>query len=773
MLNQPRFQPCYSVTTIEPDKVFILSERETICLSDRFLYLVSSLIDGNRSSDEIIETIQWQLLQEKQSEQDNSNFFQEVLDVSIKAQAALFQLHKEGYLVEQNDLLPSNLITFCHHLNINPNQAYQRLKSTKVAVKSFDSPAREDFIASLSSLNIQIVNESDSEPPDLIVVLTDDYLNQNLDEFNQKSLQSQIPWMLVKPVGTMVWLGPIFDCQQTACWQCLARRLEDNRPVASFVQRTSNQSVAPLSPQGFVSSTLQIALGMAATEVWKWIVQGGNNRLKNTLITYDTLTLQSQEHIIVKRPQCPTCGQMKQGLNQKPLPIVLGHRQKNFTADGGHRFCSPQETLRKYQHHISPLTGVVRELTKLPGNGLNHTYIAKHHFVNIFDDFHNLRQNIGGRSAGKGRTDAQARASGFCEAIERYSGVFQGDEVQEKASYQQLGDKAIHPNACMNFSQQQYQNREQWNSHNKGWFQRVPEPFDETREIDWTPVWSLTAEDFKYLPTAYCYYGYPQSLPLDCWADSNGCAAGNTLEEAILQGFMELVERDCVALWWYNYLSKPAVDLDSFNEPYFDNLKQYYQSLNRELWVLDITSDLHIPCFAAISSRKDREVEDIVLGYGAHFDPKIAISRALTEVNQIVPNVQFFNADGTTQYPPSADPMAIKWWKTATLTNQSYLVPDNQMMPKKSSNYLQLASDDLLEDVKLCQQIVEKNGLEMLVLDQTRADVGLRVAKVIIPGIRHMWKRLGAGRLYDMPVKMGWLKEPLTEEQLNPFPMWM
>ena len=69
------------------------------------------------------------------------------------------------------------------------------------------------------------------------------------------------------------------------------------------------------------------------------------------------------------------------------------------------------------------------------------------------------------------------------------------------------------------------------------------------------------------------------------------------------------------------------------------NLKQYYQSLNRDLWVLDITSDLNIPCFAAISSKKDREVEDIVLGYGAHFDPKIAIGRALTEVNQILPNI--------------------------------------------------------------------------------------------------------------------------------------
>jgi len=368
-------------------------------------------------------------------------------------------------------------------------------------------------------------------------------------------------------------------------------------------------------------------------------------------------------------------------------------------------------------------------------------------------------------------------ASGFCEAIERYSGVFQGNEIREKGSYQKMGDKAIHPNACMNFSQQQYDQRKQWNDSSPGWFQRIPEPFDESREIEWTPIWSLTHQEFKYLPTAYCYFGYQPPYQPDCWGDSNGCAAGNNLEEAILQGFMELVERDAVALWWYNRLQRPQVDLDSFNDPYFHSLKQYYQSIDRELWVLDITSDLNIPVFAAISRRRDAssdgEAEDIVLGYGAHFDAKIAISRALTEANQILPNVLWRNADGKIQYPPSADRLALDWWRTATLTNQPYLVPSDRLGTKVSSDYPQIASDDLFDDVKLCQKIVEEKGMEMLVLDQTRPDIGLRVAKVVVPGLRHMWKRLAPGRLYDVPVQQGWLSESLTEEQLNDFPMWM
>ncbi|MEQ9359140.1 YcaO-like family protein [Coleofasciculus sp. F4-SAH-05] len=64
-----------------------------------------------------------------------------------------------------------------------------------------------------------------------------------------------------------------------------------------------------------------------------------------------------------------------------------------------------------------------------------------------------------------------------------------------------------------------------------------------------------------------------------------------------------------MALWWYNRIQRPKVDLESFDDPYFHQLNEYYQSLHRELWVLDITSDLTIPVFAAISRRCDRAVD--------------------------------------------------------------------------------------------------------------------------------------------------------------------
>ena len=61
----------------------------------------------------------------------------------------------------------------------------------------------------------------------------------------------------------------------------------------------------------------------------------------------------------------------------------------------------------------------------------------------------------------------------------------------------------------------------------------------------------------------------------------------------------------------------------------------------------------------------------------------------------------------------------------------------------------------------------------MFVLDQTRPEVDMPVVKVIVPGLRHFWARFAPGRLYDVPVKLGWLPNPHPEQALNPVPMFL
>jgi ribosomal protein S12 methylthiotransferase accessory factor len=386
----------------------------------------------------------------------------------------------------------------------------------------------------------------------------------------------------------------------------------------------------------------------------------------------------------------------------------------------------------------------------------------------LSDDMKTLQVNQMARSGGKGTTESQAKASAIAEALERYSGICWDDEYTIQGSYASLQPEAIHLRDVLLFSEAQYKNHRQWNAQLTNERHYVPGPLDDRAEIAWTPLWSLTHERIRYLPTAYCFYGHVDPGGSFCRSDSNGCASGNTLEEAITQGFLELAERDAVALWWYNRVRRPAVDVDSFGLPYWGRMRAYYrQELHRDLHVLDITTDLQIPTFVVVSRRLDQATEDILIGFGCHLDPGAAMRQALVEANQSVPLLHYVTPEGATLVRFHPQDMR-DWLAYATYTNQPYLVPDPAAPAKTLADYRALASNDVKDDVLTCVGIAKERGLEMLVLDQTRPDLGMPVVRVVVPGLRHFWRRLGPGRLYDVPVRLGWIKEPLSEEVLNP-----
>ena len=62
-----------------------------------------------------------------------------------------------------------------------------------------------------------------------------------------------------------------------------------------------------------------------------------------------------------------------------------------------------------------------------------------------------------GYSFGKGSTAEQGEASALMEAIERYSGVFQGDEIRAARRFKDFPKgEAIAPNSILLFSDAQY-----------------------------------------------------------------------------------------------------------------------------------------------------------------------------------------------------------------------------------------------------------------------------------------------------------------------------
>jgi ribosomal protein S12 methylthiotransferase accessory factor len=151
--------------------------------------------------------------------------------------------------------------------------------------------------------------------------------------------------------------------------------------------------------------------------------------------------------------------------------------------------------------------------------------------------------------------------------------------------------------------------------------------------------------------------------------------------------------------------------------------------------------------------------ENVEFGSGAHFDPRIALLRALTELNQFL---SIGLMGGKAVGKPSRDGDT-----PLRLDDHPYLTPNGHPATQyeSSSKFGRL---DPSEQVAACMQTAKRAGLDFLVLDQTRPDIDVPVARVIVPGMRHFYRRFAPGRLYDVPVKLGWLDRPLPESELNP-----
>ncbi|MFF1873521.1 TOMM precursor leader peptide-binding protein [Kitasatospora herbaricolor] len=749
------FKRHYTPYVVDGEAVYLVSERGVSVVDGKLAEALAPLLDGTRTAEQIGEALHGTV-------------------PADKVATAVDRLLAGGYLAPsgraEGRAEDRAGAAYFEMAGLDGDAATGALRTARARVEVYGDLDPRPFLAALAAAGVTA--DPDAE---FTVALTEDYLHPGLAERDRQARESGRPWLLARPVGSILWVGPVFvpgpagDTAATGCWHCLSHRLSANRQSLSYLQHRLGQD-EPISTAGaHLAPTLATGVQLAALEAAKWLA--GVRPAEPVVLTLDTVLLETERHRLVRRPQCGACGDEGIMAERQLAPVRFESRPKVFTADGGHRSASPEDMLERYRPQLSPVTGVVTSLVPAARTptGLR-VYVSGQNLSRQSGDLRQLRTGLRSVSCGKGRTDVQARASALGEAMERYSGVFQGDEARRRATIAELGDAAIHPAASLLYSERQFAERGRWNA-SPSMFNTVPERFRESDRIDWSPAWSLTQQRTRWLPTMSLYYGYRHRDGFFAAGDSNGCAAGTSFEDATLQGFLELVERDAVALWWYNRVQRPAIDLDAFGDPYIDQLREVYRGLRREIWALDLTTDFGIPVVGAFSRRTDKPTEDVLIAFGAHLDPHIALTRALTEMNQFLGPVAG-DAEGRVTYA-GADPEQKRWWTTATVANQPYLLPDPAARPAGPARWAKLAGDDLAEDVALAQRLVEERGMEFLVLDQTRPDIGLPVAKVIVPGMRHFWARFAPGRLYDVPLALGWLDAPTPEEELNPVPIFI
>jgi ribosomal protein S12 methylthiotransferase accessory factor len=729
------FKPTLRVERTDCGVVFLIGERERAVLPGRRIAEIVPLVDGRRTVIDIVEAVRG----------------------SISEPEALFTLQKlviAGHLTQRAPELSSDNASYWQGVGVDPHAVGDALRRTPVSVHTLGDGAPARWM--VDALEQAGVHSYPEAPVRLVV--TSDYLHPELAAINQRALHDRKPWCLVMPAGVRPLVGPFFEPGAGPCWSCLAFWMRNNRPVEELVRRHRGQDGPISPPRGLLEASARTVCGLASLAVARALVgtsTGSPAALSSQVLAVDMASFQITPHAVVKRPQCPTCGDPALMAKIGERPIELRSVEKAHVDDGGYRRQSPRQTYERYRHLVSPITGPVSYLVPTPGRDTElRSVYASGYLVCPRDGM--PRTNVFDKvCAGKGRGAEQSRVSALCEALERWSGVYQGDEARVHASAEELGRAALPVADLLHFSETQYRTRH-LQSVPADVRQGVPEPLDASTRIDWTPGWSLSNNERRYVPLGYCYAEIPpESGAAFCRANGNGVAAGTCLEEALLQALLELVERDAAAVWWYNQILRPGIDLDGFGESYFAALKADYARLGWRLWALDLTHDLGIPTVVAIAHQP--EEDRFALGFGCHLEPRLAVQRALTEVNQL------FDPIAARRAPWDIDRMAMR----------DYLFPHLDLRPVPASGFPKLGGANLHADVRQCQQRLEDAGLEVVVVDKTRPDIGLCVVQAIVPGLRHFWPRFGPGRLYDVPHALGWVPRPLAEGELNPVPLFV
>ena len=325
---------------------------------------------------------------------------------------------------------------------------------------------------------------------------------------------------------------------------------------------------------------------------------------------------------------------------------------------------------------------------------------------------------------GKGASKEQAKVSAIMEALERYSGEVRGDVIVRRGVEDMLSsENAVDPRLLIlpqqALAQLMY------------------------RPIGWVKGFDLQENEEVWVPTSATFHPYMSALDMPLFrTNTNGLASGNTMEEALVHGFCEVVERDawsiCEAKRGLMGDIEPPRD-DKLISSMLDN----FTSQGIEVHLKDLTSDVGLPTFAAAAD--DARLKDpalLCLGMGTHLNPRITLIRALTEVAQS----RLTQIHGAREDTVRGGPARTLGYERMKRINAMWFSSSGKS--KTLDSYVPLDTPDVYEDLKVVlEQLRAKGFKRAIAVDLTRKELGIPVVRTIIPGMEvHAMDEERAGR---------------------------
>nr|WP_321468121.1 YcaO-like family protein [uncultured Desulfobulbus sp.] len=389
--------------------------------------------------------------------------------------------------------------------------------------------------------------------------------------------------------------------------------------------------------------------------------------------------------------------------------IILQPCKKQYTLDQD-KACSPQATVARFHQRLKATNlDVLKEIRRIDNGRLD----IPVYFSVCGED---ARRIIGNKKQmGKGSTPEQSRASACMELGERFSFF---SFLQDPNNFI-VGDYAAmeaqgHPVLPM---------------------QTLLASVHDT-QLDCATLRSLLAD----LPLRWTWAvrlsdNSPVLVPFSWFYainEFNGPSAGNTYEEAVLQGISEVVERHVCALITRDRIPTPQIRIDSITDPVAVELLAKFRNNGIEISLNDFSLNTGIPTVAALAWDPSTfpESSEIVYTAGTTPDANKALIRALTEVAQLAGD---FNSNAN--YVASGLPKPLALSEVAHVLNSGATIELMRMADLKD--------EDIYQEVQNCVAALGKIGMEVLVVDTTHPQLQIPAIYTIIPGAHFRERAMG------------------------------
>jgi ribosomal protein S12 methylthiotransferase accessory factor len=559
--------------------------------------------------------------------------------------------------------------------------------------------------------------------------------------------------------------------QEAACGQCLAMRWQrlrtrSEREAMEVGTASAATGEWPVLPE-FTADAVRAAYARTAA------VSAAHDLPQVTRV--DLATLEVVTHPLLREPLCPSCG-------PGPAPVVDAPALRGRAKPGPetYRLRSPQEYGLPVRALANPVCGVLGAATWTDITSPTTAPVAGTVFMRGYAGLTDVTWS------GQSNSFRSSRDLAFLEGFERYAGTHRrSPEPLLTESYEVLGDRALDPRECGLYAPETYRD------------DPMVGPFDPARPIPWVPGYSLRDDREVLVPARLVHYSAGVAADNFVFECSNGCAIGSCLEEAVLFGLLELIERDSFLLAWYGGARLPEIDLASCSGHRVRAMADRAALCGYDVRAFDNRVDLAVPVVTGVAVRRDGGPGTLAFAAGAAFDPEAAVESALSEILTYLPHLP----GQVRERPGELAAMAEDFSLVRRLPDHAALFGLPRMAehagdflhpaePARALSQLYAGwqerrprSLDLLDDVAVCRDELAGAGFDVIVVDQTTPEqrrAGLRTVCTLAPGLLPIdfgWNRqraLHMPRLRTAFRRAGWRETDLAEDELrrvpHPFP---